>query len=101
MMTGSLSGSQGGRASPGGDPEVIRVLRPSDGSLVGELAVTPVYEIPQRVARTRSVQVHGGHQPRAPEDGDVPTPAQPREPVSRTHAIPFPIFGGPPSHMNR
>lgn len=57
MLTGSFSGSQGERAPPGGDPEVIRVLRPSDGSLVGELAVTPAHEVPQRVARTRSVQV--------------------------------------------
>jgi acyl-CoA reductase-like NAD-dependent aldehyde dehydrogenase len=35
---------------------VIRVLRPCDGSLVGELAVTPSHEVSQRVARTRSVQ---------------------------------------------
>jgi acyl-CoA reductase-like NAD-dependent aldehyde dehydrogenase len=57
MMTGPLPGSQGRRASRGGDPEVIRVLRPSDGSLVGELAVTPAHEVSHRVARTRSVQV--------------------------------------------
>ncbi len=55
-MTGSTSGAQRGSASLGGDPEVIRVLRPSDGSLVGELAVTPVHRVPQRVARTRVVQ---------------------------------------------
>ncbi len=39
---------------PGG--EVLRVLRPTDGSLVGELAVTHSGDIPRRVARTRSVQ---------------------------------------------
>jgi succinate-semialdehyde dehydrogenase/glutarate-semialdehyde dehydrogenase len=46
------------RGWPNGAPEptVIRVLRPTDGSLVGELAVTPSHEVPQRVARTRSVQ---------------------------------------------
>jgi acyl-CoA reductase-like NAD-dependent aldehyde dehydrogenase len=38
------------------EPDVIRVLRPTDGSLVGELAVTPVQEVPKRVARARSVQ---------------------------------------------
>ena len=41
---------------PGGEPEVLRILRPSDGTLVGELAVTPAHEVPRRVARTRSVQ---------------------------------------------
>ncbi|MGW8265221.1 MAG: aldehyde dehydrogenase family protein [Longimicrobiales bacterium] len=35
---------------------MIRVLRPTDGSLVGELAVTPSHEVPRRVARARSVQ---------------------------------------------
>lgn len=39
------------------DSGIIRVLRPSDGSLVGELAVTPSHDIPLRVTRTRSVQV--------------------------------------------
>ena len=57
MVTGPPAGSQGGWPCPGADAEVIRVLRPSDGSLVGELAVTPAHEIPRRVARTRSVQV--------------------------------------------
>ncbi len=57
MMTGPPPGSQGVRSFPETDPEVIRVLRPSDGSLVGELAVTPAHDIPRRVARTRSVQV--------------------------------------------
>lgn len=43
---------------PDGNPEpkVIRVLRPTDGSLVGELAVTPAREVPHRVAQARSVQ---------------------------------------------
>jgi succinate-semialdehyde dehydrogenase/glutarate-semialdehyde dehydrogenase len=35
---------------------IIRVFRPTDGSLVGELAVTPAGEIPARVARARAVQ---------------------------------------------
>jgi acyl-CoA reductase-like NAD-dependent aldehyde dehydrogenase len=38
------------------EPKVIRVLRPSDRSLVGELAVTPAQDIPRKVARARSVQ---------------------------------------------
>ena len=38
------------------EPDVIRVLRPSDGSLVGELAITPAREVPNRVAKARSVQ---------------------------------------------
>jgi succinate-semialdehyde dehydrogenase/glutarate-semialdehyde dehydrogenase len=38
------------------EPRVIRVIRPADGSLVGELAVTPSHDIPRRVARARSVQ---------------------------------------------
>ncbi len=37
-------------------PEVLRIFRPSDGSLVGELAVTSPHDVPNRVARTRSVQ---------------------------------------------
>lgn len=40
--------------------EVIRVSRPSDGSLVGELAVTSRHELPRRVARARAVQVGWG-----------------------------------------
>jgi acyl-CoA reductase-like NAD-dependent aldehyde dehydrogenase len=40
----------------GKELSVIRVLRPSDGSLVGELAVTPSHDVAHRVARTRSVQ---------------------------------------------
>jgi succinate-semialdehyde dehydrogenase/glutarate-semialdehyde dehydrogenase len=38
------------------EAKVIRVVRPSDGTLVGELAVTPPHDIPRRVARARSVQ---------------------------------------------
>lgn len=38
------------------EPGIIRVLRPTDGSLVGELAVTPAAEVPKKVARARSVQ---------------------------------------------
>ncbi len=57
MMAESPVGPQRGWPSPGADAGVVRVLRPSDGSLVGELAVTPAHEIPRRVARTRSVQV--------------------------------------------
>jgi acyl-CoA reductase-like NAD-dependent aldehyde dehydrogenase len=38
------------------EPKAIRVLRPGDGSLVGELAVTPAQDVPRRVARARSVQ---------------------------------------------
>ena len=57
MMTRLPSGPPGMWSSPGADPEVIRVLRPSDGSLVGELAVTPDHEVSERVARTRVVQV--------------------------------------------
>ncbi|MFC1661883.1 aldehyde dehydrogenase family protein [Gemmatimonadota bacterium] len=34
----------------------MRVLRPTDSSLVGELAVTPSRDVPERVARARSVQ---------------------------------------------
>jgi len=41
---------------PAPEPTVIRVLRPTDGSLVGELAVTPAQDISRRVARARSVQ---------------------------------------------
>lgn len=41
---------------PAPEATVIRVLRPSDGSLVGELAVTPSQDIPRRVSRARSVQ---------------------------------------------
>ncbi len=37
-------------------PQVVRVFRPSDGSLVGELAVTQPGEVPARVARSRKVQ---------------------------------------------
>ena len=43
-------------AAPDPDPQVIRVVRPTDGSLVGELAVTPSQDIPLRVARVRSIQ---------------------------------------------
>ncbi len=35
---------------------MLFVLRPSDGSLVGELAITPAHEVPRRVDRARSVQ---------------------------------------------
>ncbi len=45
-----------GTGAGGIQPEVLRILRPSDGSLVGELAVTPSYEVSNRVARARSVQ---------------------------------------------
>jgi len=38
------------------EPQVIRVIRPTDGSLVGELAATPRQAVPSKVARTRSVQ---------------------------------------------
>lgn len=48
LFQGSSSGTT--------EPKVIRVLRPTDGSLVGELAVTPSHEVPRRVARARSVQ---------------------------------------------
>jgi acyl-CoA reductase-like NAD-dependent aldehyde dehydrogenase len=44
------------RLSPDGSGEVLRVTRPTDGSLVGELAVTPPLEVPGRVARARAVQ---------------------------------------------
>jgi len=49
------------------EPKVIRVFRPSDGSLVGELAVTPANDVLPRVARARSVQegwASLGHQDR-------------------------------------
>jgi acyl-CoA reductase-like NAD-dependent aldehyde dehydrogenase len=42
--------------SPDGWGEIIRVTRPTDGSLVGELAVTSPHEVPRRVARGRAVQ---------------------------------------------
>jgi acyl-CoA reductase-like NAD-dependent aldehyde dehydrogenase len=42
--------------SPDGWGEIIRVNRPTDGSLVGELAVTSPHEVPRRVARGRAVQ---------------------------------------------
>lgn len=48
--------SQDPWAPPAPEPRVIRVLRPADGSLVGELAVTPRSEIPNRVKRARTVQ---------------------------------------------
>ena len=57
MTPGRRSGAGGGWPRRDADSEVIRVLRPSDGTLVGELAVTPAHEVSQRVARTRSVQV--------------------------------------------
>jgi acyl-CoA reductase-like NAD-dependent aldehyde dehydrogenase len=38
------------------EPEILRILRPADGSLVGELAVTPAHEVADRVRRARSVQ---------------------------------------------
>jgi acyl-CoA reductase-like NAD-dependent aldehyde dehydrogenase len=41
---------------PAPEPTVIRVLRPTNGTLVGELAVTPSQDIPGRIARARSVQ---------------------------------------------
>ncbi len=43
-------------SSPPPEPRIIRVLRPTDGSLVGELAVTPHADIPNRVQRARTVQ---------------------------------------------
>ncbi|MBT8395692.1 MAG: aldehyde dehydrogenase family protein [Gemmatimonadetes bacterium] len=55
-MTHTTPKHGGGWPPSGMDPEVIRVLRPSDGSLVGELAVTPSHEVPRRVERARSVQ---------------------------------------------
>jgi succinate-semialdehyde dehydrogenase/glutarate-semialdehyde dehydrogenase len=67
-MTDPPVGPRGAWSSSGDDPQVLRVLRPSDGSLVGELAVTPVHEIPHRVARTRSVQVGWASLP--PKDRD-------------------------------
>jgi len=57
VTPGRRSGAGGGWPRRDADSEVIRVLRPSDGTLVGELAVTPAHEVSQRVARTRSVQV--------------------------------------------
>lgn len=57
MTTHGGPDSVGGLSPRGADRDVIRVLRPSDGSLVGELAVTPAHEVPERVSRTRSVQV--------------------------------------------
>jgi acyl-CoA reductase-like NAD-dependent aldehyde dehydrogenase len=48
--------SDGEWTPPPPEPTVIRVLRPTDGSLVGELAVTPAQDIPRRVAQGRSVQ---------------------------------------------
>jgi len=53
---GSVQGHKGNWVPHQVEPEVIRVLRPTDGSLVGELAVTPPHDIPHRVARTRTVQ---------------------------------------------
>ena len=38
------------------EPSTIRVLRPADGSLVGELAITPSADLPNRVRRARRVQ---------------------------------------------
>lgn len=43
-------------SSPPPESRVLRVLRPMDGSLVGELAVTPPADIPNRVQRARAVQ---------------------------------------------
>jgi acyl-CoA reductase-like NAD-dependent aldehyde dehydrogenase len=56
-----VNGATGGgaatmRPSPDGLGEVLRVTRPTDGSLVGELAVTSPHEVPFRVARARAVQ---------------------------------------------
>lgn len=50
----------------GADPPVIRVVRPADGSLVGELAVTPPADVARRVERCRSVQ--GGWATLPPRD---------------------------------
>ncbi len=50
------AGSTGGWSPRKSTDEVLRVLRPSDGSLVGELAVTPPPALAGRVARARSVQ---------------------------------------------
>jgi len=38
------------------EPRIVRVIRPSDGSLVGELAVTPASDVPNRVRKGRKVQ---------------------------------------------
>jgi acyl-CoA reductase-like NAD-dependent aldehyde dehydrogenase len=53
-MEGLFSGGEWKPNLP--EPTAIRVLRPTDGSLVGELAVTPSPDIPRRVAQGRSVQ---------------------------------------------
>ena len=53
-MSGPSSPEKWAQGAP--EPTAIRVLRPTDGSLVGELALTPSHEVPQRVARARSVQ---------------------------------------------
>jgi acyl-CoA reductase-like NAD-dependent aldehyde dehydrogenase len=45
------------RPAPDGWVEVLRVTRPTDGTLVGELAVTSPNEVPRRVDRARAVQV--------------------------------------------
>lgn len=50
------AGNPEGRLPTDPGPHVIRVSRPSDGSLVGELAVTPIHEIPGRVGQARTVQ---------------------------------------------
>ena len=56
-MTGINVPEPGSRPpSPDGWAEVIRVIRPTDGSLVGELAVTSGHEVARRVARARVVQ---------------------------------------------
>lgn len=48
------------------DEEVLRIVRPADGTLVGELAVTPPPALAGRVARARSVQ--GGWASLEPRD---------------------------------
>ena len=56
MTDARRAGSAPTWPSPDGWGEIIRVTRPTDGSLVGELAVTSPHEVPRRVARGRAVQ---------------------------------------------
>ena len=66
-MTGAGGGGSASTwPSPDGWGEIIRVTRPTDGSLVGELAVTSPHEVPRRVARARAVQ--GGWGSLSPRD---------------------------------
>ena len=68
-MNRPVDGRHRGSAGMSLDRGILRILRPSDGTLVGELAVTPIHDVSNRVARTRSVQAGG--RPFRPRTGNA------------------------------